>query len=231
MQTPGRVLKAPRDEFEVCPVSLNSILTSESETDLNSRMSMYSASRTTISSRQSILASGGARRVILKKNSRIPSSAVSSNPRTPSRATLAVTDPIWKAALSKSIEYIESTTPRKVNTPSRVTDHGTRTSSPLVDLKAEGLKKRLAFNDEVINHAKEETTINTAINKTIKEVPPVPQTATNNSDEPLAEQINKQLEKVRQERALLEERIKTLNDRESDLLLQLERAEMLRDLM
>jgi predicted nuclease with TOPRIM domain len=100
-----------------------------------------------------------------------------------------------------------------------------------VDLKAEGLKKRLAFNDEVINHAKEETTINTAINKTIKEVPPVTQTATNSSDEPLAEQINKQLEKVRQERALLEERIKTLNDRESDLLLQLERAEMLRDLM
>lgn len=109
-----------------------------------------------------------------------------------------------------------------------MTDHGTRTSSPLVDLKAEGLKKRLAFNDEVINHAKEETTINTAINKTIKEVP---QTATNSSDEPLAEQINKQLEKVRQERALLEERIKTLNDRESNLLLQLERAEMLRDLM
>lgn len=98
MQTPGRVLKAPRDEFEVCPVSLTSILTSESETDLNSRMSMYSASRTTISSRQvstypfksidgiaknyyaqSILASGGARRVIMKKNARTPSNAVSSN--------------------------------------------------------------------------------------------------------------------------------------------------------
>lgn len=52
VQTPGRVIKAQKDEFELCPVSLNSILASESESDLNSRMSMYNASRTTIASRQ-----------------------------------------------------------------------------------------------------------------------------------------------------------------------------------
>lgn len=112
----------------------------------------------------------------------------------------------------------------------RVTDHGTRTSSPLVDLKAQGLKKRLAFNDEAVEHSKEATTINTAMNKVIKEVVVQP-TSNKSSDEPLAEQINRQLEQVRQERAFLEERIKALNDRESDLLQQLDRAEMLRDLM
>ena len=107
----------------------------------------------------------------------------------------------------------------------RVTEQGARLSSPLVDLKAVGLKKRLTFSDDVHVPTKQESSI--AINQA--EV--VAQTDTDTSDESLADQINRQLDNVRQERVLLEERIKSLNDRESDLLQQLERAQMLRDLM
>ncbi len=112
-----------------------------------------------------------------------------------------------------------------------MTDHGSRLSSPLVDLKAEGLKKRLAFNDETTEPAKQETVTNTASNKVIRDVAVTKTESNNTSDESLADQIHRQLEEVRQQRAMLEERIRALNDRESDLLQQLERAEMLRDLM
>jgi hypothetical protein len=50
-------------------------------------------------------------------------------------------------------------------------------------------------------------------------------------DEPLSDQIRRELEQVHKERALLEERMEALQAREADLLKELERAELLRDLM